>query len=490
MRQRWLGAAMLAAAVTAATTGCSGRTGADKAGGSQPVVLRMADGYEPGLDLEPAVAYFVRRVQALSKGNLRIRVRDAWGHTKPGFEQQIVRDVAADKADLGWVGTRIFDTLGVNSFQALTAPMLIDSYTLERAVIESAIPSRMMSSLDRLGITGLAVLGDGLRKPIAVKQPLLRPAEWRGITFAVFRSHGQAEAIRALGAQTTDIWGPALQDAIAQGRIEGFEKHYFLWDLVIDPQAAPDVAANVNLWPETVALFANPRRLAALSGQQRDWVRQAAADAAAHSTGLFQVEGPQIIRLCKEGARFTNASASDLGAYRRAFAPVYRRLERDPQTNDFISQIFKLKQTIRPQPEAHIPPACAGSAPATSKVSGTPTSPAALDGVYRVTLTDKEMAAAGPIPAYSRPSFGGLITLTMRDGRYIFRPRTPPICTGTYLVSGSSVRFRVNPRTRCQGVVTARWSLVGGQLHLRVISSTNPYDKVVWGHKPWQKIGR
>ena len=26
--------------------------------------------------------------------------------------------VAAGKADLGWVGTRIFDTLGVTSFQA------------------------------------------------------------------------------------------------------------------------------------------------------------------------------------------------------------------------------------------------------------------------------------------------------------------------------------------------------------------------------------
>src|SRR5207244_458877 len=104
--------------------------------------------------------------------------------------------VAAGSADLGWVGTRVFDTLGNDSFQALTAPMLIDSYPLERAVIESNVPRQMLGTLDSLRVTGLSMLGDGLRKPIGVRRPLLGPADWRGIVFESIRSNGQAEAIQ------------------------------------------------------------------------------------------------------------------------------------------------------------------------------------------------------------------------------------------------------------------------------------------------------
>src|SRR6266851_4292468 len=102
MSQSRLAALVLVTAATALVAGCSGGgSGADKAGGSAaPVVLRMADGYDPNLELEPAVAYFVKRVRKLSKGELRIRVVDDWAGNTPGFEQRIVRDVAAGKVDL------------------------------------------------------------------------------------------------------------------------------------------------------------------------------------------------------------------------------------------------------------------------------------------------------------------------------------------------------------------------------------------------------
>ena len=232
--------------------GCTGDSGGgDKAGGSgEQVVLRMADGYVD-LDYEPAVAYFVDRAEQLSKGALRIDVVDGWGNYQAGFEQQIVGDLAAGKTDLAWVGTRIFDTLGDKSFQALTAPMLIDSYALENAVITSDIPGLMLEGLDRLGVTGLAVLGDGLRKPIAVSGPLLSPADWRGIHFAAFRSDGQAATIRALGALPTDLWSTALEVGLHKEQAQGFEKNLWIYRLNQVMELAPYVTANVNLWPQT-----------------------------------------------------------------------------------------------------------------------------------------------------------------------------------------------------------------------------------------------
>jgi len=258
---------------------------------------------------------------------------------------------------------------------------------------------------------------------------------------------------------------------------------------VIYPGAVPYAAANVGLWPETALLFANPARLGKLSGEQRRWLRQAAADAAARSTDLYANEEPQIVRLCGEGARFRNASSSDLAALRHAFGRVYASLESDAGTRRFVARIEQLKRRTPAEATAAIPPGCAGRAPAPPAAANVLDDPSVLDGVYRVTWTDAELAALAPPAKLSRPSFGGLITLTLHDGSYRFQPGTPPTCTGTYSVSGSTVRFRVRTATYCQGVVTARWSFAGNALRLHVLSSTNPYDQLVWGRKPWHEIG-
>ena len=67
--------------------------------------------------------------------------------------------------------------------------MLIDHFPLQQAVIGSGIPRQMTDqAFDDTTVTGLAVLADGLRKPIAVAHPLLSPRDSYGITFATFKS--------------------------------------------------------------------------------------------------------------------------------------------------------------------------------------------------------------------------------------------------------------------------------------------------------------
>ncbi|TMK85440.1 MAG: hypothetical protein E6G44_07100 [Actinobacteria bacterium] len=372
VRLRIFALACVAAMVAAGCTG-GARAGDKAGGGAEPIVLTMANGYGSSpsttdpLQYEPAVAYFVKRVGDLSGGEVRIQVVDDWGNHQPGFEQQIVRDVEAGKADLAWVGTRIFDTLGVNNFQALTAPMLIDNYPLERAVIASDMPGEMLASLSKMRVTGLAVLADGLRKPIAVAAPLVAPADWRGTSFQVFRSTGQVEAIRALGAR------PIEGGKSVQGAIQGAEKNLHIYQVGVFASQFPYITANVNLWPQTVALLANPARLSGLSEAQRGWVRRAAADASVRSTGMFQDEAAIVADVCQKGARFANASETDLASLRQAFVPVYSTLEQDPPTKAFIERIDALKRTTPTGPELAIPAGCADSTvgPNTDPLAGT-----------------------------------------------------------------------------------------------------------------------
>lgn len=356
--------ALLVLAVAAATaTGCSASAGGDKAGGSAsgPVVLRMASTSAVPSDALP-VADFIRRVRALSGRTVRIQVINQWGLYTPSAEAQVIRATAAGQVDLGWAASRMFDTMRVPAFRALSAPMLIDSYPLESAVLKTTIPARMLAGLSRVHVTGLAVLGDALRHPIAVRRPLLGPADWRGLSIGTNPSGLQEQAIRALGATAVVAFGPNRTHDLSTGQIQGFEfdVRRYLHDVLVPPGAY--VTANVTLWPQFDVLFANPARLASLTPQQRGWLRQAAQQAAAGSVSLVAgQDSASIKKACAIGARFATATPADLAALRRSFTAVYQNLETDPQTSAFIRQIQQLKKATPPGPAPAIPAGCAAA---------------------------------------------------------------------------------------------------------------------------------
>jgi TRAP-type C4-dicarboxylate transport system substrate-binding protein len=472
---------ILAATAALAVAACSGGdAGEDKAGGSgAPVVLRLAN-TNGQLDFTPAVVDFVDRVEELSGGDLRIEAVDEWGDFASDAEQQVVKDVSGGEIDLGWVGTRVFDTLDVKSFQALTAPMLVDSYALENAVIESGITGQMMQELDDLGVAGLGVLPDGLRKPIGVTGPILGPADWQRITFGTLRSNGQAEAIRALGATPAQVHGTEREEGLEDGTIQGLETS--IWIHRRNPalaHLAPYVTSNVNLWPQMDVLLANPARLEALTAEQREWLEEAARDAAARSAALADTDARALANSCVAGARFAEASDADLAALEAAFAPIYADLRQHPQTKAFIERIQTLKQSTPPEPELAIPSDCTGKAPA-QIAGGTGTAPAYLNGTYRYVLTQEDADKVGdPDTGYPQ-----VTTITLKDGH--LDGGCFGAAGGTYTVDDDRITFdsfEYDPN------LTVTFSADDqGNLHLTPVPPIDPGDAFTCFYKPWRKI--
>src|SRR5262249_33142190 len=125
------------------------------------LVLASSDG---STITAPGVTHFAQLVHDLSDGRLRVQVSRDW---RGKGEQRVLEDVAAGKASLGWSGTRAFDLIGVDAFQPLHAPFLINSYPAEKAVVADGLAQDMLSSVDAsgTGLTGLALLADELRFP-------------------------------------------------------------------------------------------------------------------------------------------------------------------------------------------------------------------------------------------------------------------------------------------------------------------------------------
>ena len=486
-----LAIAIVVVGTALAAVALHGGSQADKAGAeTAPVTLDLV-GLAPYLETEPAVAFFAKRVGELSGGTLRVRPVPPG----PGNEAGVLGDVAHGRTDLGWIATRAFDRLGVKSFQALTAPLLIDSYPLERAVIASDIPGTMLEGLDRVGVTGLAVLGDSLSKPIAVKRPLLAPDDWRGTTFGLFHSSGQAAAVRALGATPREI-GISRQ-GLRTGSVQGYETSLFFYggSGFRGEADAPYVAANVNLWPLTVALFASPSTFSRLTKTQRAWLRQAASEAAARSTGMVEQEAKYVPAICAAGGRLANATPADLRALEQALAPVYSRLEQDSQTKAFIARIEELKRATPGGPALPIPAGCTGRAPSLVPPRGTTTGPPIPDGSYRKTVTPRELIGAGATPDDAAQN-AGIHTITIRGHLWTDEIAGVPDteqCANRIVYSGPRVWLTTDCNSSSSPLVLAgTWKLTGDSDRLYFLGlERNPDPSIAlgFGGRPWRKIG-
>ncbi|MFE9446195.1 TRAP transporter substrate-binding protein [Streptomyces sp. NPDC006602] len=477
---------VLTAVVALLASACVGTQGTKAGGDPQPVTLRMADPYAD-LTYEPPVGDFVKRVGNNSDGRIRVDVVHKWGNLKPDAERQVVEAVASGKADLAWVGTRALDTLGVHSFQALNAPLMIDSYALQKQVIASDVPRRMLKGLDKLDVTGLAVLAGGLRKPVTVKHPLLGPDDWRGLRIQTFPSRVQADAIQALGAEPVQVGPEGRTAGLKSGKIDGVEINLSTYAHNVMEPLASHITLNVTLWPETVVLLVNPARLAKLGDRGEDWIRAAAEQAAAHSADLVGPDDKWVAQRCGNGAQFARASATEVRALRDAVEPVYQRLDKDPQTKALLADIRRLKRSTSAEPVPAVPSSCPekSATPAPDDQGATPARD--LDGTYRWTLTkdDARKYGTGDEDLSHYPS---TMTMTLRGGDWSMKSSSSPETdSGTYTVKGDRVVFDW-PSTSSQLTFTCSAD-AHGSLRLSPVEPMDAGDRFVWSTRPWTKVG-
>jgi len=159
-------------------------------------MLTLAD-YEQS----PAqIQFWIEEVQRRAGGSLAIQVTNRWRDQEVAPDQATLADVQAGKVPLAKVNASAYDTVGIDSFQALLAPLLIDNPTLERRVLESDLATQMLAGTDELGLVGLAVLPTDLRKPLGSRARWCGARDYRGVRMGVGEGEVATATVTALGA--------------------------------------------------------------------------------------------------------------------------------------------------------------------------------------------------------------------------------------------------------------------------------------------------
>jgi TRAP-type C4-dicarboxylate transport system substrate-binding protein len=483
---RVLVATLAAALLAGLAAGCSlGGDDGDKAGGSRaPTVLRLA----AADDAEQPDARFVRRfasrIAGLSGGSLRVDVAwDAAGQQSAGYEAGIARLVKDGEFELGWMGARSWDRLGVTSFQALQAPFLVTDHALLGRIAAGRLGTRMLAGLEDEDLVGLALVPDQLRYPFGVRHPLASLSDFDGARVRAVPSRATDALLRALGATPMHISGDDVAAAVAGREMDGAEAAL---GTNSHDEGENVLTANLAFFPKALTLFADEDAFDRLDKEQRAILRKAAQETAAYAATHPVSEEGLMRELCDKRSSVTvvTASRDDVVALERAAQPAYMRLERDPLTRSLIAAIRELDRTT-PAPSPVRPPRGCRSEPATSRGRERPAS--MLNGTYHWRITRARARAAvlavGGSP--DRVDVGGIGKMTLRDGKWRMGETDPERYSGTFEIVGNRLVFDWLATT----LTFAFKRHEDGDIDLEPTPPMHPGDAGVWAGGRWRLVG-
>jgi TRAP-type C4-dicarboxylate transport system substrate-binding protein len=350
MKSRWIDRTVIGAvaAVTTVFAGCGDST-ADRAGGEQEnesLVLTFSNPFSDDAFPYQAATY-AEQVERLTGGTVTFELTGNRRRGDVEFERKLLEDVRNGTIDMAVVGARMFDTLGVDSFQPLLAPMLIDSYELEEAVFEAGIPRQMLESLDELDVVGAAVLPGPLLRMLAIADPIVAADDFAGQVVAYVSSKQDAAAYTALGA-TPKLWPPGAPatdfDALAMQYGSIWGNHYEL--------EADAVTTNLIMWPRPMVVIVNPDVYDSLDDSQQAALSDAATGALESMIRATRDDDREpLTGLCSSGLTFAAATDDQLAGIRTALEPVYTDIAEDAQAGEHLEAITRLKEQLATPPD-------------------------------------------------------------------------------------------------------------------------------------------
>jgi TRAP-type C4-dicarboxylate transport system substrate-binding protein len=181
---------------TAAVAGCG--VSGDKAGGRrgpQPTVLTLA--YTVG---GTPIRLFIDEIGRASHGSVRIVSRALPPTASGDGEVAVIDEVLSGRADLGVAAAQVLRRVGVRSLDPLLAPLEIDSLTAEQKALNGERTAEFLADLARIGLDGIGVLPGPLVRPAGITRELRGPDDYPNARIAAPPSEPTTGRLTAMGA--------------------------------------------------------------------------------------------------------------------------------------------------------------------------------------------------------------------------------------------------------------------------------------------------
>jgi hypothetical protein len=215
-------------------------------------------------------------------------------------------------------------------------------------------------------------------------------------------------------------------------------------------ETLPFATANVALWPRISALIASPDSRAVTDAGVRQILLTAADAVAARTTDFAEIDEAAMASACESGARFAEASDSQLDELRAAVKPIWDELSDDDATSGLFAEIEKARAGFAPE-HLDIPESCTGAAPGALPEGSDDAS--VVNGRWATPVyTYDQLLAAGMSPKDARNAEGQFV-LEFDDGDFELQATSPRGevfgCVGDYSIAGERITVDYEPGGDC-----------------------------------------
>jgi len=433
-----------------------------------PVTLTLASNRPPN-EPDEALAAFVAKVKEVSNGTLTITIKDSWHLGEPDYNVTTIKDVEAGKVDVANVAVRAFDTAGIDTFQPLIAPMLIDSHKTQQKVFDAGIPDKLLASLDGSGLAGLGISPGELRMLGTKGVSLADVTSAKGLTLG-FQESGVAEDfLTAVGASATRL--PTSADI---ANVDGLEQQL---DSIIGNSyyevGLDHVLGNLPLWPRLTAMVLNEEAYGALTREQKMALKSAWTATMELSVARAREtdEGAADL-VCTNEVALDQATSAQAAAWRRAADKVTDAIAAEDDSAAVVDEILKLKR---------------GSPAEAFTCAGAPqdATAAVLDGTYDVVVSKSDLLAGGASEEDANEN-SGRFEMVLHDGTltlnqtYTDGPNAGTKWTGkrSYSYDGKAIHMKFD--TQESAVIDAEVKVeANGSLTFREVTTPFPDQEVL-----------
>jgi tripartite ATP-independent transporter DctP family solute receptor len=298
--------------------------------------LRMGSPWPTATVLHVGAAEFVKEVETLSKGELKIKL---YPDAQLGDIQALVTGTQTGTIDLTFLGPANASVLkGGSALNVVYVPYLFKNRDVVEKVINGPLFEPIYEELAKE--SSVRIFGCyGARLPrglLTVKGPIVKPADLKGIKMRTPPIEVMRGTWEKLGTKPVIMGMSDIYMSMTRGQVEGQENGLdaiigFKWYEVAK------FYSNTDHVFDTAAYYAHEKVWQSLTPAQRDILKQAAKNAGAALTkAMTAYEKEALNTLKKNGVTITQP---DQAAFREQVKDLYKKYEGKLWPEGFVDQI-------------------------------------------------------------------------------------------------------------------------------------------------------
>jgi tripartite ATP-independent transporter DctP family solute receptor len=288
-------------------------------GQAKAVTLRLAHSEAVTNIRHDVCLFFVKRVNELSKGDVKIDIFPAGAM---GSHQACQQQVATGVLDFYITTAGLVSTFDPTRIQELIElPYLFDNYSQAYAFMDTPYVAKFYDPLKAKGIHYLVTWDNGFRHLTNNVRPVYTPQDMKGLKIRVVQSEMSINILQALGASAVPMSYAELYQAMQQKVVDGQENPF----MNIYASKFYEVQKYMSLTKHqysTLPIIISEMTWQRLDANQQNAILKAAEEAAPMFRKLVGAnEDGQRKEMEKAGMKVNDVK--DLTPFRKAQEPVY-----------------------------------------------------------------------------------------------------------------------------------------------------------------------